>query len=145
MAESSWPPSGQDPKDERPKGEGSRSTRGSPSLGGSCQRKRQQGHHADQTPWRRVCARSRRGLTSWVNHRWSDDCGEPGEVPTWPGCRMERESRNTLAVTGGRGGALSTAHRRPNSENARPRASGASPMPSSQCTVGPSEKVARRG
>ena len=39
--------------------------------------------------WRK--SRSRRTLTSWENH--TDEGGEPGEIPTWLGCRMEWERR----------------------------------------------------
>ena len=53
-------------------------------------------------------------------------------APMRPRPCAEEESWNTLAVTGGRGEAWSTAHRRLNSENARPRARcRASPMPRS--------------
>ena len=105
----------------------------------------------------RVCdeGHGRRGLTSRETHRWSDEDGEPGEIPTWAGSGMEKEwnadahqcdqadafadeeSRNTLAVTRGRGEAWSTAHKRPKSEKARPRTR----CCSNRGSAGPSENV----
>ena len=69
-----------------------------------------------------------------VSHRWSDEGGEPGEGAGWRKSgeqtrtsvtryhSADEESRNTLEVTGERGEAWSTAHKRPKSEKARPRA-----------------------
>ena len=54
----------------------------------------------------------------------------------------DEESRNTVAVIGGRGEAWSTAHKRPKSEKVRSRARcRASPIPSSQCTAATGEAL----
>ena len=58
-----------------------------------------------------------------TSHWWSDECGEPGEIPTWAGSGMEwecdqvpsadEESRNTLEVTGAARGGMVNSTRAP--------------------------------
>ena len=74
-----------------------------------------------------------------TDHRWSDEGAEAGEIPMWPGSGMEKEWRADAHQCDH---AWSTAHKRPTSEKARPRARcRASPMASSQCAAATGEAL----
>ena len=49
-----------------------------------------------RNPWQQVCDEGHGGDEERYpreSHQWSDEGGEPGEIPTWAGSGMEKEWR----------------------------------------------------